>query len=81
MDQTDIAILNLADDEMLSNHFAQKEPGGDVTIVITGKLLGIEEDNARISIEAVELEESEEEDAPLPSDTEPTGAEMVLGSA
>jgi hypothetical protein len=82
MDKTDIAILNTADDESLNDYFQQKEPGEDCTITVSGKFLGLEEGNARISIEGVELEAIPEAEEPAPEmyeDDEPSGAELVLG--
>lgn len=83
MDKTDIAVLNTKDDELLSDYFNQKEAGDNCTFTVTGRFLGLEEGNARISIESVEMdvvaeEEEEGEDEEEMEVEEPTGAEMVL---
>lgn len=78
--ETDIAILNIADDEALSNYFEQKETGDGCSLTITGTFLGNENGNARISIEGVELDAPAEEPEPATEgDGEVTGAELVLG--
>lgn len=75
MDKTDIAILNTTDNEDLNNYFENKEPGEPCAMMVMGKFLGMEEGNARISIEAVEIDSYEEEDD-YEGDTEEMGMEM-----
>ena len=79
--ETDIAILNVTDDESLSDYFTNKDPGKSCSLTVTGKFLGLEEGNARISIEAVELDSSvSEPEMEEPTSSTPTGAELVLGA-
>jgi hypothetical protein len=85
MDQTDIAIVNVNDDEDLVNYFEQKEQGAECSMTVRGTFLGLEEGNARISIESVDIDEvkveEEEEEEEESESPEPTGAEMVLGKS
>jgi hypothetical protein len=80
MDQSDILIINLSDDEDLRNYFEQKEAGEDCSMTVNATLLGVEEGNARLSINAVDIGEYKvEEEEETESDSEPTGVEIVLG--
>lgn len=67
MDQTDILITSLKDDDDLRNYFEQKEAGDKCEMTVKGTFLGIEEENARISITGIDIgeykvEEDEDED-------------------
>jgi hypothetical protein len=87
MDETDIAIINTNDNEDLGNYFSQKEVGEECSMTIRGRLLGLEEGNARISIDDVQIDAyMEEEEVAPPVDPEMveaapeevTGAELLL---
>lgn len=84
--ETDIAILNLSDSEDLATYLADKNPGDEISMTVRGKLLGVEDENARITIEDVQVdaymeEEDEPEVEPGLTDMEtdgPAGVELVL---
>ena len=81
--KTDIAILNTNDDEALSDYFTKKQVGEECTITITGKFLGLEEGDAQISIQEVEMDYMPDEESSAEGEeyeeSEPSGAEIVLG--
>lgn len=83
MDQTDISIINTEDNEDLGNYFESKKAGEACTVTISGKFMGLEQGNARISIEEVELtnlpEDDEDENSVSAPESDVTGAELVLG--
>lgn len=86
MDQTDISIINTEDNEDLGNYFETKKAGEPCTLTIVGTFMGLEEGNARISIEEVELTNLPDEDKDVDEQYEEdmdslTGAELVLGGA
>lgn len=62
MDKTDVVILNTADDEELSDYFSNKEAGEECTVTITGKFLGLNEGDAKISVESVVVDTYDEEE-------------------
>lgn len=82
MDETDISIINTNDSDDLASYFEAKSAGETCTVTITGKYMGTEEGNARISIEEVELTNMPKDDEDLDEmeddGSEMTGAEMVL---
>lgn len=79
MEDTDITIINTADDESLADYFQQKTAGDKCSVTVSGRFMGLEEGNARISIDEVELTAMPKADEEEDSDEGMTGAEMVLG--
>jgi len=55
MEETDIVIVNVEDDEDLTNYFEQKDAGQSCRMTVSGTFLGLEEGNARISIDSVKI--------------------------